>query len=306
MLQIRRAANYVREIEDDDLTILKSIEWAMRRFQYVPVEQVKFYARMDKSKTQYRLDKLHKRGILQRNSQLGYVGYQLISESYDILALHSLVIKDIIVSIGDPIGRGKESDVYYGQTPQGEIVVVKIHRIGQTSFRQVRRLRNYIKNRRHISWLYVSRLSAEREYLGLQRIENLDLNSPKPIGQNRHMVVMSLIDGIELSNHPPIEHPQMILDDILHQVDILFLQGQMIHCDLCEYNLLITPQEQIRIIDFPQWEKTDHPNALSYMSRDLENIDNFFQKTYNIGFDVDALLDKYFGQDRAHLEEKLN
>ena len=306
MSQIRRAANFVREIEEDDLLVLRSIEWAMRRFQFVPVEQVKFYARMDKSKTQYRLDKLHKSGILQRNSQLGYVGYQLISESYDILALHSLVTKDIIVSIGDPIGRGKESDVFFAKTPQGENVAVKIHRIGQTSFRQVRRLRNYIKNRRHISWLYVSRLSAEREFLALERIENLEINSPKPIGQNRHMVVMSLIDGMELSNHPPVENPQKILNDILHQVDILFMQGKLIHCDLCEYNILVTPTEDIRIIDFPQWESTDHPNALSYMARDLENIDNFFQKTYNIGFNVDDRLDKYFGKDRAHLEEKLN
>ena len=113
MSQIFRAANFVRQIEPKEYQILKGIELGMRRFEYVPIDQIRFYARVDKSEAQYILDKLHKQGILQRNSQLGYVGYQLISESYDILALHDLVRKNIIQSVGDPIGRGKESDVFY-------------------------------------------------------------------------------------------------------------------------------------------------------------------------------------------------
>ena len=87
-------------------------------------------------------------------------------------------------------------------------------------------------------------------------------------------------------------------------MEVIFTQGNLIHCDLSEFNLLYSKDDTVRIIDFPQWEGTDHPNALSYMARDLENIANFFQKAYGTSFDVDEWLDKFFGTDRAHLEEK--
>lgn len=295
----------MREIESKDYRILKGIELGMRRFEYVPIDQIRFYARINKSEAQFRLDKLHKQGILQRNSQLGYIGYQLITESYDILALHGLVDKDIILSVGEPIGRGKESDVFYAKQLDGNQVALKIHRIGQTSFRQVRRLRNYVKNRRHISWLYISRLSAEREYEALKRIEPFNLNSPIPYGNNRHMVVMSLIDGVELQYQPEFqESPRKILDEILRQVKIMFFDANLIHCDLCEYNILYNREGKIRIIDYPQWEPSDHPNALSYMARDLNNINNFFTKNYHESFNVDDLLDDLFGTDREVLSDE--
>ncbi|TFH31083.1 MAG: serine/threonine protein phosphatase [Promethearchaeota archaeon] len=303
MAQVFRAANLARELEYEDIRVLMGIELGMRRFQFVPMDQISFFARVNKSETEFRLNKLHKLGILQRNSQLGYVGYQLISESYDVLAFHTLVRQNVIVAVGDVLGRGKESDVYFAQLPTGEECALKIHRIGQTSFRKIRKLRNYIQGRRHISWLYVSRLSAESEFAALQNIDALNLHTPKPLGQNRHMVVMSLIDGIEISLIPHLEDPQVILYKILEQVEVLFLQGKIIHCDLGEFNILITESAEVRIIDWPQWESADHPNALSYLARDLTNINDYFQKNYHIGFDLDKMLDRLFGPDRGELEK---
>ncbi len=296
MPQIFRAATYVRELEPEDLRILVGIELGMRRFEFVPVEQISFYSRINKSEAQYRLDKLHKTGILQRNSQLGYVGYQLITESYDVLALHALVEKDVIISVGSPIGRGKESDVFYAQLPDKTEVAVKIHRIGQTSFRQVRKLRNYIKNRKHISWLYVSRLSAEREYAALQKLEQFNIDTPKVYGQNRHMVIMEFILGMELSRAPQLQHPLDVLNEILNKVAIMFQDAKIIHGDLCEFNILIDEEERVRIIDFPQWEPADHPNAVSYLTRDVENIAIFFEKHYQVTFDTQDFLDKMLGR----------
>ncbi len=303
MAQVFRAANMVRELEPEDIRVLIGIELGMRRFQFVPMDQISFYARVNKSETEFRLNKLHKLGILQRNSQLGYVGYQLISESYDVLALHTLVKRDVIIAVGGVLGRGKESDVYYAQLPSGEECALKIHRIGQTSFRKIRKLRNYIQGRRHISWLYVSRLSAESEYAALEKIAPLELQTPQPIGHNRHMVVMSLIDGKEISLIPHLENPEETLYKILEQVEVLFLQGKIIHCDLGEFNILMTESSEVRIIDWPQWESSDHPNAQSYLARDLTNINVYFQKNYHIGFDLEKMLDRLFGSDRSELEK---
>jgi len=290
MAQIYRAANFVRELEPEDIRVLVGIELGHRRFSHVPIEQISFYCRYPRPETQFRLDKLHKLGLLQRSSQLGYIGYQLIFESYDILALHALGEKEIIKAVGSPIGKGKESDVYFGQSPDGNEIALKIHRIGRTSFRKVRKLRNYIKNRKHISWLYVSRLSAESEFAALQRIEPLKLNTPTPFAQNRHIVAMGLIDGQELSTIPQLDNPREVLDEILMQTERFFLEAGMIHCDLCEFNILINPDDEIRIIDWPQWEESTHPNALSYLKRDLVNIQTFFTKNYNTTFEIDEVL----------------
>jgi RIO kinase 2 len=305
MSQIFRAAHYVKDMIPEDFRVLTGIELGMRRFTYVPLEQVSFYCRYTRSETQFYLDKLHKMGILQRNSQVGYIGYQLISESYDILALHALVEKDQIVAIGDSIGRGKESDVFYGKEPDGTQVSVKIHRIGQRSFRKIRKLRSYVQNRRHISWLYVSRLSAEAEYQALEKLKPLCqeglVNIPMPIAQNRHMVVMDLIHGEELSLINKLENPIEIIDEILRQVENMFLKAKIIHCDLSEFNILISPENKVFIIDWPQWEAADHPNAQSYLARDLTNIHSFFKRNFGVTFDIDEFLDRMFGEDRPPL-----
>lgn len=299
--QVFRAAHLVREMEHEDIRVLMGIELGMRRFTYVPMDQISFYARIDRSNTQYRLDRLDRFGLLQRNSEHNYIGYQLISESYDVLALNALVEKGIIDAVGESIGRGKESDVFFGKCPDGSQVALKFHRIGQNSFRKVRQLRSYVEKRSHISWLYVSRLSAEREFEGLQKVYKLGLNTPKPIAQNRHIVVMSLINGNELNETPIQGDPMPILDEILNQVERYFVQGKIIHCDLGEFNILLTEDQKVIFIDWPQWESADHPNAMSYLGRDLFNINTYFEKNYGINFDVDQYLDRLFGQDRPPL-----
>jgi RIO kinase 2 len=39
----------------------------------------------------------------------------------------------------------------------------------------------------------------------------------------------------------------------------------LIHGDFNEFNLLISDEEEITMIDFPQMVSTDHPNAKEYV-----------------------------------------
>jgi RIO kinase 2 len=300
--QVFRAANYARELEYEDFRVLIGIELGMRRFETVPLEQISFYARLDRSMTQFHLDKLHKMGILQRHSDRGYMGYQLIAESYDVLAFHTLVKKNLIIGVGDPVGRGKESDVYFVQQPDESVAILKIHRIGQNSFRQVRKFRSYVQDRRHISWLYINRLSAEKEYAALQRLVSLQLGTPRPIGQNRHMVIMSLVEGAELASITEMEHPMEIFNQLLTRIERIFIEAGMIHCDLSEYNILITNEENIIIIDWPQWEPAEHPNAHSYLERDIANVVRFFQQRFDIQFEIEQFIANLFERRKDYIK----
>ena len=63
------------------------------------------------------------------------------------------------------MGVGKESDIYKCRNSEGHIVVLKLARLGRTSFRTVKNNRDYLKHRSSFNWLYMSRLASVKEYL---------------------------------------------------------------------------------------------------------------------------------------------
>lgn len=122
-------------------------------------------------------------------------GYRLTTLGYDYLALHTLRARGIVGSVGNQIGVGKESDVYVGGDAELNDLVLKFSRLGRTSFRKLKEKRDYHGRRQHCSWLYLSRISALKEFSFLKALYVHDFPVPKPIDVCRHTVVMSLIDG---------------------------------------------------------------------------------------------------------------
>ena len=72
--------------------------------------------------------------------------------------------KGSVHSVGNMSGVGKESDVYIVSDENDVSCVMKLHRLGRTSFRKVKEKRDYHGKRRNTSWLYLSRLSAVKEF----------------------------------------------------------------------------------------------------------------------------------------------
>jgi len=277
-----KAAKILPDLEKEDLRILMAIEIGMKRSEFVTINNIKFYSRYLMEETLFRLKKVHKLDLIIRDSSKNEVGYTLNSVGYDVLALHALVEKEIIGQLGPLIGKGKESDVYGCMDDNGNIFALKIYRIGRTSFKSIKRLRSFLGNRKHASWLYVNRLAAKKEYDALNKIYELKLNTPKPIGFNRHIIVMSYLRGKELAYHSKIKNPIKMFNKIIKQVKIIYQKAKMIHGDLGEFNIVVDHKDNILIIDWLQWVPSDHPNANSLLERDIRNVCNFFQKKYHI------------------------
>jgi RIO kinase 2 len=286
-----KAAESLQKLEYEDIRILTAVEIGMKKHEYVPIEHVKFYSRMKQEETEYRLDRIHKLDLLIR-AKGARIGYCLNMEAYDILALHTFFEKGILTSIGASIGRGKESDVYRCLNAQGEQVALKIFRLGQTSFRNIRILRSYLEERGHMNWLYASRLCAMQEFKGLQKIAGLNLQTPRPIAQNRHAIVMSIIQGDEIANFNALNDPKSIFDQIINQYKQIYSIAHVIHGDLGEYNILIDPDDDILIIDWAQWVDWNHPNAHELMTRDITNVCDFFRKKYGIGSEATSIINE--------------
>jgi len=274
------AVKTFRKLQPQDFRVLLAIELGMSRHQHVPKDTIPKLANLTQQEITYRLPRLRKLKLIRRWKG-PYIGYQLNQAGYDCLAINALVKAEVLEAFGKPLGVGKEADVYNALTPNNQQVAVKFHRLGRTSFRQTKRKRTYIAERQHISWLYQSRLAAQKEYEALKLVYPHDIAVPKPIQQNRHVVVMGMIEGAELTHHTQPSKPQNLLNEILLNIRKTYQEVGVIHADLSEFNIIVKPDEHILIIDWPQYVKRDHPNANQLLKRDVKNVVHFFQRKFN-------------------------
>lgn len=122
-------------------------------------------------------------------------GYRLTNSGYDYLALKALTLRESVASFGNQIGVGKESNIYTVGDNDGNPLCLKLHRLGRTCFRNIKEKRDYHGRRHKVSWLYLSRISATREYAYMVALHDRGFPVPRPIDFNRHCVIMELVEG---------------------------------------------------------------------------------------------------------------
>jgi RIO kinase 2 len=281
------------KIDAKDFRILTGIEIGMKHFEWVPIEELNKYTKLPFDKLEYRLKKLVREKLVVRTIQ-PYEGFQIYFEGYDALALNAFVKRKSISAIGDEIGVGKESVVFEAiRQPELAIgepfpVIIKLHREGRTSFKQIKRVREHLGEREHFSWIYAARLAAQREYEIMSKLHP-QVSIPKPLDHNRHAIVMEIAKGSLLSKTKLID-PEWYLDEILKQVKITYSLG-VIHADLSEYNIFVS-EEGVQLIDWPQYVTLDHPHADEILERDVSNILVHFFRKYDVKRELEEVLEE--------------
>ncbi len=304
-MSIRSLVEAYNALDKLDLRVLRLLEVAHARREYVPYRLVVRWAGIDEGAVGRSLSKLNRLKLIQR-FRGPYEGFRLTFGAYDVLALHTLRKSGKLVSISPtPIGVGKESVVYSGETPSGVKVAVKFHRTGTSSFIRARKVRAFLGKRRHLTKLYEARLSAHAEFAALRAVFDGGGLVPEPIAVNRHVVVMRYIEGVDAYKVRPNDAPS-IARDVVKTVEVA-LENGIIHGDLSPYNILIG--DRAYIIDWPQWIPASHPNSLEILSRDLTRLEEFFSQL-NITIDKDRLFNiiynhKYKNIDIEDIYEKV-
>jgi RIO kinase 2 len=280
-----KAALLLTRLDPRELRVLSGIELGMSQYEFVPTNVLTKYSGLSAEEAKFWLGELDKKDLLY--GQAGsYSGYILNYNGYDLLALNAIVKSDMLQALGKPVGMGKEADVFEAMTPRKEKVAVKFHRLGRVSFRDTRRKRGFIGERRHMSWLYQSRLAAEREYEALKKAYEAGVSVPRPIFQNRHVVVMEFIEGHQLSEVSELDDPEAFLDEILINVKKAYDAG-LIHNDLSEFNLMASGEGKIYIIDWPQYISRGDPNAQTVLKKDVANVLRFFSRKFRVSKHID-------------------
>jgi RIO kinase 2 len=252
------------------------------------------------------ISNLAKINLIAKVKNAKYDGYRLTYGGLDYLALNGHQKQKVVYSVGNQIGVGKESDIIVVAHSTGAQRILKIHRLGRISFRTVKTNRDYLRHRHTGSWMYMSRLAAMKEFAFMKALRENGFPVPEPIAQNRHTIVMSLIDAFPLRQIAKVAKPAKLYSELMDMILELARFG-LIHGDFNEFNLLIKEEvipdkdgnvadiedaddDQIKltpiVIDFPQMVSIDHANAEMYFDRDVNCIKRFFQRKYHFVSDA--------------------
>ncbi|CEF64700.1 Serine/threonine-protein kinase RIO2 [Strongyloides ratti] len=270
----------LRYLQPDDFRVLLAVEMGLKNHEFVPLPLIATVAGIHRGATSKTLMELCKYQLVSYECGKSYDGYRLTNLGYDFLALRALRSRESVSAVGNQIGVGKESDIYIGGDKDLNDVVLKFHRLGRTSFRKIKDKRDYHNKRQHASWLYLSRLSALKEFTFLGALYSRKFPVPKPIDCCRHLVVMGLVDGITLADVGELKDPEVLYDKLMNLIVRLARHG-LIHGDFNEFNLMVKKDEEPIMIDFPQMISIDHPNAEYYFMRDVNCIRDFFKRRFN-------------------------
>uniref|UniRef100_A0A3Q3XDH5 Serine/threonine-protein kinase RIO2 n=1 Tax=Mola mola TaxID=94237 RepID=A0A3Q3XDH5_MOLML len=270
----------LRYLSRDDFRVLTAVEMGMKNHEIVPVSLLSSIASLKHGGCNKILRELVKHKLVVYEHTKTVQGYRLNYGGYDYLALKTMCSRDVIISVGNQMGVGKESDIYIVASPNGEQYALKLHRLGRTSFRNLKNKRDYHQHRKNMSWLYLSRLSAMKEFAYMKALYDRGFPVPKPVDYNRHAVVMELINGYPLCQVHELQDPSALYSEFMELIVKLANHG-LIHGDFNEFNLMLDDQDHITMIDFPQMVSTSHPNAEWYFDRDVKCIRDFFAKRFN-------------------------
>ncbi|KAJ9069633.1 Serine/threonine-protein kinase rio2, variant 2 [Entomophthora muscae] len=273
-------AKALRYMSPEEFRVLTATEMGSKNHEIVPTTLISQIASLRAGGAHKLLSDLARRNLVSRVKNSKYDGYRLTYGGYDYLALKAFSKRNTVVSVGNQIGVGKESDVFVVADHTGEQRVLKLQRLGRISFRSIKNKRDYLQNRKSASWLYMSRLAAMKEFAFMKVLHENGFPVPQPFDCNRHCVVMELIDAFPLRQITEVADPGKLYSELMDLI-VKLAQYGLIHGDFNEFNLLIRADGSPILIDFPQMVSTSHADAEFYFNRDVQCIRTFFRKRFN-------------------------
>ena len=236
--------SHMRYLTADDFKVLQAVEQGSRNHEVVPTQLIHNISGMrSASGTNRSISDLAKLSLVSKLRNSKYDGYRLTYNGYDYLALKSMLNRDTLYSVGTTIGVGKESDIYQVSDRSGESKVLKIHRLGRTSFHTIKNNRDYLRNGQSASWMHLSKLAANKEYQFMTMLYDRNFEVPQPFDNSRHCVLMEHIRGYPMRRLGKHKNLPKLYSDLMCFIVKLANHG-LIHCDFNEFNIMIKDEPE--------------------------------------------------------------
>lgn len=278
MSSFSKAGHLVSSLNKSDFKILKVFASSLKTRQILNLSTLSQYSNLNQRLVEHHLERLVKSGLVGKSN----IGFTLLVTGLDIYVLKILSNRNTITSIGPQIGIGKEAEIYLAHDSQEKDKILKMFRLGRSSFKQIKRKRDISTSTSN--WLLLNIQTAKREYDILNYLRQSSTSFPTPLYRSFHCIVMEPFYGSRLADAESLDDPQSVLEKIISNVKIAYQNGY-INGDLNEYNIMVN-NDNIFILDWPQAIKVDTINANVVLLRDVKNILKFFSKKYKIETDV--------------------
>ncbi|AKG39046.1 hypothetical protein MA03_07060 [Infirmifilum uzonense] len=220
---------------------------------------------------------------LEKDSELRKV-LEDVFDYRTIMAVYRLMNKGVLSKLYGVVSTGKEARVYRGVTPEGDDVAVKIYLVWTSEFRKSR-LKYILGDPRFENAprdpIGFINAWCRKEFRNLKRAYSIGLPVPRPIAFEENILIMEFLgeSGVPyplLKDRPP-DDPGKVLEDIKGFIKKLYLEGELVHADLSEYNIMIKENDEIMVIDFGSAVLRSHPNAVDFLRNDIINIYRYFR-----------------------------
>lgn len=282
MSSFSKAGHLVSLLNKSDFKILKVFASSLKNRQFLNLPTLSQYSDLSQSLIEHHLKRLVKFGLISKSN----IGYTLLVTGLDIYVLKILSNRNIITAIGPQIGIGKEAEVYLAHDSLEQDRIIKMFRLGRSSFKQIKRKRDV--NTGTNSWLLLNIETAKKEYDILTYLKDSSTSFPSPLYRSFHCIVMEPIYGSRLSDIENLDYPELVLEKIISNMTIAYRKGY-INGDLNEYNILVN-DNNIFILDWPQAVRVDTTNADVLLTRDVNNIIKFFSRKFKIEGDIHNII----------------
>nr|WCZ58482.1 serine/threonine-protein kinase RIO1 [Andalucia godoyi] len=210
------------------------------------------------------------------------------------LILFKLLNTRVITTMHGCISTGKEANVYYAVREVDGVKEERAIKVYKTSILVFKDRDQYVSGEFRFRTGYsrhnprkMVRTWAEKEMRNLKRLFQSGFLCPEPLLLRQHVLVMSFMgeDGIP---YPRLKDVDFISATSSKWGDIylsviagmyrLFHLCRLVHADLSEYNLLLTPSLEVVWIDVSQSVEMDHPRSLDFLRMDIRNVSSFFKR----------------------------
>ncbi|HYY87082.1 MAG TPA: RIO1 family regulatory kinase/ATPase [Nitrososphaeraceae archaeon] len=282
MSSFSKAGHLVSLLNKSDFKILKVFASSLKNRQFLNLTTLSQYSNLGQGLIEHHLERLVKFGLISKSN----LGYTLLVTGLDIYVLKILSNKNIITALGPQIGIGKEAEVYLARDSLDQDRILKMFRLGRSSFKQIKRKRDISSASNN--WLLLNIDTAKKEYDILTYLKDSSNFFPNPLYRSFHCIVMDAIYGNRLSDIENLDDPKLVLEKIIDNITIAYHKGY-INGDLNEYNIIVN-DDKVFILDWPQAVKVDAINAETVLTRDIKNVLKYFSKKFNVEKDSHKII----------------
>lgn len=201
------------------------------------------------------------------------------------LLLLKWINQGVFDSVDGIIATGKESAVLHAAQNSATSYAIKVYK---TTLSEFKNRSEYVKDDfRFKNPRGVLKIWAEREFMNLSRMAKHGLPCPQPVKVRRNVLVMSFLGdhGLAAPRLKNVEweffteeERRSVYDQVQTIMCRMYKECLLVHADLSEFNLLLTPDNKVHVIDVSQAMDLSHPRCLQFLTRDIQNVIAFFSR----------------------------